>query len=73
MSGNYPFTMVFTVNFEKGSIEYNIRHSIFNIYRAGREIESPKFSGELTAEGSIGNISTLGGYIKEIEYFLDLC
>jgi len=73
MSGNYPFTMAFIANFEKGTVEYNSRHRIFNIYKTNGGIESPKFATEITAEESIGNIASLGGYIKEIEYFLDLC
>ncbi len=73
MSENYPFTMAFTANFDKGTVEYNSRHNIFNIYKKGGEIESPRLANEITAEGSTGNIASLGGFIKEIEYFLNLC
>lgn len=73
MSDNYPFTMAFTANFEKGSVEYNSRHNIFNIYKGGEKIESPKLAQGITVEGSIGNVASLGGYVKEIEYFLNLC
>jgi len=73
MPDNYPFTMAFTANFEKGTVEYNSRHNIFNIYKTGGKIKSHRFANEVTAEGSIGNVASPGGYIKEIEYFLDLC
>ena len=73
MSDNYPFTMAFTANFDEGTVEYNNRHNIFNIYKVGGKTELLKLSEEITAEGSIGNVASLGGYLKEIEYFLDLC
>lgn len=73
MPDKFPFTMAFTANFEKGTVEYNSRHNIFNIYKTTGETESPKLGVEMEAKGTGGNISSLGGYVKEIEYFLNYC
>ena len=73
MPDKFPFTMAFTANFEKGTVEYNSRHNIFNIYKSDGQIESPKLGVEMEAKGTGGNISNLGGYFKEIEYFLKYC
>jgi predicted dehydrogenase len=73
MPDKFPFTMAFIANFEKGTVEYNSRHNIFNIYKTTGEIESPKLGVEMEAKGTGGNISSLGGYFKEIEYFLEVC
>lgn len=73
MSDRYPFTMAFIANFERGTVEYSSQQNKFNVFKLGKNTESPRINEDITAEGSIGNISSLGGYIKEIEYFLDLC
>lgn len=73
MPDNFPLTMSFTANFERGAVEFNSRQEkSLAIYKPGEEVEYPEVKGGL--EGSAetgGNISELGGYFSEIKYFVD--
>lgn len=70
MPENYPFTMVFRAQFEKGVVEYNSRwEKTLVIYREG-EVEYPSLEKKGKEKELGGNIAELGGYFKEIEYFV---
>lgn len=65
-----PFMMSYQAIFEKGMIDFDTRLSpAFSIYR-GELVEHPEFE-RITAGEAGGNISELGGYFHEIEYFVD--
>ncbi len=73
MPDNFPLTMSFTANFEKGVIEFNSRYQkSLAIYKPEKEVQYPELKAELqaSAEGE-GNIADLGGYFSEIKYFVD--
>jgi predicted dehydrogenase len=62
-----PFKMAFRASFENGAILMD--GGPMTVYRPGQEPEVPTFKSVEVAGG--GNISSLGGYYKEIEYFLN--
>jgi len=71
---NYGFCMAFEAVFESGALAYNSNaEAPLTLTRTGKETEGvaveqpgPKESGS-----SSGNISALGGYFNELEYFTD--
>lgn len=73
MPDNFPLTMSFTANFEKGTVEFNSRwEKSLAVYKPGEEVEYPEVKVELQASAETGgNISDLGGYFSEIRYFVD--
>jgi len=73
MPDNFPFTMGFTANFEKGAVEFNSRYQkTLAIYQPGKEVEYPEVKVELQVSTEAGgNIAELGGYFSEIKYFVD--
>ncbi|HCG77184.1 MAG: hypothetical protein COZ37_06085 [bacterium (Candidatus Ratteibacteria) CG_4_10_14_3_um_filter_41_18] len=68
----FPFRMSFVACFEKGAVEYDTGHNKpFAVYTAGKA-EYPKLGEEIPrATDTSGNISELGGYYSEIEYFVE--
>jgi len=73
MPNNFPLTMSFIANFERGTVEFNSRYEkSLGIYKSGEEVEYPEVKVELQASAETGgNISELGGYFSEIKYFVD--
>ena len=76
MAAQYPFTMALTVNLEGGAIEFNSRlsPSLLIAPREGGieypEVPQPEVRATASA-GTAGNISALGGYFVEVQYFVD--
>lgn len=69
-AAKFPFTATFTAIFEKGTVEFNPhREKTLAVYTADK-IEYPKIE-VMTIEDSPGNITVLGGYFSEIEYFIN--
>ena len=76
MAPGFPFTMGLKVACEGGDIELNTRLTPnLLVAPAGGGVEHPgvpEVKVEATAgAGSAGNISALGGYFKEVEYYVD--
>lgn len=73
MPDNFPFTMSFTANFEKGVVEFNSRYQKpLAIYKPKKKVEHPEVKIDLQASAEAGgNIADLGGYFLEIKYFVD--
>jgi len=69
----YPFNMSFRVNFEKGVVEFDSgRSPSIQVYEGRKKPYEPRIDKPTTKSGaSGGNISDLGGYFNEINYFLD--
>ena len=68
---DFPFSMSFTVKFEKATIELDTKGA-FTVYPVDGEKFSPDL-GEISVDPSAkGNISSLGGYHTELAYFLDM-
>jgi predicted dehydrogenase len=61
-----PFKMMYRAIFERGAAIWD--GSPLTIYRDGAEPETPQFE-EIQAQGG-GNISSLGGYYRELDYFV---
>lgn len=62
-----PFKMAYRAIFEHGAMIFDA--GPLTIYRQSGEQEVPQF-GAMSVEGG-GNISDLGGYFHEIDYFVD--
>lgn len=64
------FMMAYQAIFEKGVLDFDTRvKPAFTIYR-GDQAEHPEFE-TVTCADSGGNLSDLGGYYREISYFVD--
>jgi len=67
----YPFEMSYTANFEKATVEFNSRaNPSLVVYESSGKTDRPVFD-KIKSEGGNGNIEDLGGYFKEIRYFVD--
>ncbi len=67
----FPFSMYFCARFEKATVVHNSATGEFMLYKedgTGEEIHIEK-SFEASASAG-GNVSSLGGYYNELEYFL---
>ena len=72
---NFPFEMAFRVKFEQATVTYSSRQSpTMQVYEENGLIKEPNLADELSeSEGAsltIGNITSLGGYYNELNYFL---
>jgi len=70
----YPFEMNFRAIFEKGTLFYSSLNTPMTLYRpSGKnslvKVPQPKVKGGAGGKG--GNITSLGGYFNEIQYFLN--
>lgn len=65
---DYPFEMYFRVKFERAVAEYS--HEGLKLYADGTCCEVTLEKKQLSVSGG-GNISDLGGYYNELEYFTD--
>ena len=71
--GKFPFNMTFRANFENGTVEFGLQPQYkMVLYQGGNEavpidVPQPKVSNVEAG----GNISSLGGYFNEIQYFLE--
>jgi len=76
MAGGFPFTMGLKANLEGGSIELNSRltPSLLVAHADGSvtypEVPQPEVPA-VAGAGSAGNISALGGYFVEVNYFVN--
>ncbi len=71
MTSNFPFEMKFIAQFEKVIADFDSTTSpTLTIYYADGRIERPTLERK-TAQVSGGNISDLGGYFFELNYFID--
>ena len=68
-AGNFPFMMAFTAFFEKGVVEFNSREEKTLAIYDGENIEYPEIQSKKTETDE--NISELGGFYKEIKYFVE--
>ena len=69
----YPFCMSYRAVFERGTLEFSTAHSpTLALYPAAGGVEHPEVPKvEVQGGASGGNISDLGGYFLEIQYFVD--
>jgi predicted dehydrogenase len=69
-SEKFPFSMGYRINFEKGDAVFDSsRKPALLVYPKGREPFTPEFKS-LKAESKQGiNMSSLGAYYKELDYF----
>jgi predicted dehydrogenase len=70
---DFPFSMAYRAVYEKGTLDFNTSHSpTLALYRTGGGVEHPELpTPEVGASASGGNISDLGGYFNEIQYFIE--
>lgn len=70
---DFPFSMSYRAVFEQGTLAFSTADSpTLALYRAGGGAEHPEPPKvEVKAAASGGNISDLGGYFLEIQYFVD--
>ena len=66
LPASFPFEMAFRVTFEKGVIKYT--NAGFTLYTNEGATPIKLDKREIAVEGG-GNISDLGGYFNEMEYF----
>ena len=72
MPGDFPFRMSYRAVFEKGTLDFSTSDSpTLALYPAGGGVEHPDLpKPDVQASSSGGNISDLGGYFNEIQYFV---
>jgi len=73
MPSAFPFEMAYRAVFEQGTLAFSTADSpSLALYREDGSVEHPEVPkvGAGTSEGA-GNISDLGGYFNEIEYFVN--
>ncbi len=69
---NFPFTMAYRVKMEKATVVFNstLNPSLI-VYPGDGDPFTPELEKEFEAENDIGgNVSSLGGYYNELEYFI---
>ncbi len=66
LPASFPFEMAFRVRFEKGTVEYT--NAGFTVYTDNGAEPIVLNKRKIAVEGG-GNISDLGGYFNELEYF----
>ena len=73
MPPDFPFSMGYRAVFEQGAMEFNTSHSpTLAMYPSGGGVEHPEIPKvEVKSGASGGNISDLGGYFLEIQYFIE--
>ncbi len=76
LAPGFPFTMGLKVDCEGGTIEFNTRLSpSLLVAPAGGGVEYPEVPAVVVpttaGAGTAGNISSLGGYFVEVEYFVN--
>jgi len=72
MPSGFPFEMSFRAVFEQGTIFYSSRHTPMTLYRAdGKNVPVKVPQPQVKGGGAGGNISSLGGYFNEIQYFVN--
>lgn len=72
---NYPkefgLTMAYVVEFEQATVVYNSGTGKFCIYHKDGGVENVELTKSFDGDSDIGgNISSLGGYYNELEYFI---
>jgi len=66
-----PFEMTFRAAFEKGTLLYSSRQEPLTLYAPGRKPKQLKVpSPKVGKHAGGGNISDLGGYFNELQYFV---
>ncbi|MCM8814890.1 MAG: Gfo/Idh/MocA family oxidoreductase [Candidatus Omnitrophica bacterium] len=71
MTSNFPFEMKFIAQFEKAVVDFDSTSTpTLTVYYADGRVERPQIERK-TSQVSEGNISDLGGYYFEINYFID--
>lgn len=69
---NFPFEMAYRVQFEQATAEFSSRDNpSLKIYRNDGETVVQVLDTGLAAGDGGGNISSLGGYYNELDYFLN--
>ena len=68
LPSNAPFKMSFRAVFERGLINFDA--GPLTVYEEGKDAVIPEMA-KMAADGVGGNISDLGGYYFELEYFYD--
>ncbi|MBP1992339.1 Gfo/Idh/MocA family protein [Paenibacillus eucommiae] len=72
--GSFPFEMAYRVKFKEATVVFSSAKSpSLSIYKNDGEVLVPELKSDLEQQAGDtgGNISSLGGYINEIQYFLD--
>ena len=70
MPAGYPFEMNYRAVFEKGTLLYSSLDTPLTLHQAnGRNVKVRLPQPKVKATGSGGNISALGGYFTELQYF----
>lgn len=71
MTSNFPFEMKFIAQFEKAIVDFDsTSNPTLTVYYADGRIDRPQLERK-TSQVSGGNISDLGGYFFELNYFID--
>jgi len=73
LPAQFPFNMAFRANFERATVDFNMANSpTMLVYRGNRKPLEPKVDKpEVKGGAAGGNISDLGGYFNEIQYFIN--
>lgn len=69
---NFRFTMAYCVRFEKATVYHDSGAGEFFVYPDGGEPFTPTLEKVDIGAAGNGNISDLGGYYNELEYFVKL-
>lgn len=71
LPANYPFEMAYSAVFERAAVEFSSRRGL-TVYPEDGEPYSPEIRRQSAVSESEqgGNISSLGGYYNELEYFI---
>lgn len=69
---NFRFTMAFCVRFEKATVYHDAGAGEFIVYPEDGEPFTPTIDKVDIGTAGSGNISSLGGYYNELEYFVNL-
>ncbi|MCM8759666.1 MAG: Gfo/Idh/MocA family oxidoreductase [Candidatus Omnitrophica bacterium] len=71
MTSNFPFEMKFIAQFEKAVVDFDsTSNPTLTVYYADGRIDRPILERK-TSQVTEGNISDLGGYFFELNYFID--
>lgn len=69
---NFPFTMAYTVKFEKATIEYNSNVGTVDVYPVDGDPEKITVEKALDVEAEkFGNLSAISPYFRELKYFTE--
>lgn len=69
---DFPFSMAYRVKFEKATVCFDTSLNTFIVYPNDGEPFTPEIEKRFEGMAGSGNISSLGGYYNELEYFINM-